>query len=116
MDATSSNDDFQDTLKKLSQKYREEIPEKLKLLRKYIDELKSDPQESTLKALRLEVHKMAGSAGSFGFPRTSEICKEFEKEILQVLSNFSLQKTSGGFIEFEKYLSKLQDSLSTKSL
>ncbi|QLH37528.1 MAG: Hpt domain-containing protein [Parachlamydiaceae bacterium] len=56
------------------------MPEKLKLLRKYIDELKSDPQESTLKALRLEVHKMAGSAGSFGFPRTSEICKEFEKK------------------------------------
>ena len=57
-----------------------------------IDEIRKKPTEKDLKELRLQVHKLAGSAGLYGYNEVSQICKEFDQLLVQETEHLILQK------------------------
>lgn len=72
-----------DIMKHFREEYICSIPEKLKQLEELIDDVLETAREETIQSLRLHVHRIAGSAGTYGFPEVSTACKEFERVILQ---------------------------------
>lgn len=99
------------TLEKLEAEYKKNFPGKIELFQSLMDALHHSFQEETLLALRIEVHKMAGSAGSFGFPEVSVICKEFERDIIQKIKELpSSGENSQWILDFDSYLKKIKDA------
>ena len=97
-------------LAKLEDDYRNAIPEKFKSLQKHIDDMRSSIREDSLANLRMEVHKIAGTAGTFGFPEVSVICKEFEKDLIQKIKEYP--DTHGNpewLVVFDSYLKKIKE-------
>ena len=79
-----------DFLSKLKEQYKATIPEKWQMLHDLIKSLSEDPaDEKSLKALRQELHKISGSAGTYGFPKASDLCRHAEKEIVLLLKDSS---------------------------
>ncbi len=72
-------------LQKLRETYQKTIPEKLENLTSLITSLHQNPDKATLTELRGVVHKIAGSAGTYGFLGVSEICRDMEKSIVDEL-------------------------------
>lgn len=64
--------------KEIQDQYRETIPEKEHLLKVLVDTLRQKCDVSTINALRYELHKIAGSAGVYGFAHVSKLCKQFD--------------------------------------
>jgi len=69
------------SLEDLMRKYRESIPSKLEQIARLIDEYEHSPSKENLAALKLAVHKLAGSAGTYGYPEASRLCKNLESQI-----------------------------------
>ena len=64
--------------KKLFEEYRKSIPEKIKAMRDAAIKLKEKFSQEDLTALRFIVHKTAGNAGTFGYPKVSDLCKVWD--------------------------------------
>lgn len=84
--------DSEERLKAIQEKYRKAydktIPEKLILLEGLLQEMQNGIQEPTLKAFRMEIHKIAGSAGTVGYDEVSAICKKLDGELSSMLEKF----------------------------
>lgn len=84
--------DSDDRLKAMQDKWRKEydktIPEKLNHLESLIQEMQKGIEEPTLKAFRMEIHKIAGSAGTVGYMDVSAICKQLDGELKEMLEKF----------------------------
>ena len=74
--------------KELLEEYRKTIPQKLQNIKELINQFKAKSTHQALEALRFSVHKLAGSAGTYGFAKVSQICKKWELDILDKLSHF----------------------------
>lgn len=72
----------EEKMNKIREEYLKTVPDKLLFIDQKLDEMKEEIQEEHLRALRLHVHRIAGSAGTYGFPKVSTCCKQFEQEIL----------------------------------
>jgi HPt (histidine-containing phosphotransfer) domain-containing protein len=83
----SSNNQNSDAIKKIQLEYEKTIPKKLQELKTLQDAAKKTPSLDNLTALRFFVHKLAGSAGTYGFLEVSTLCKQYEQDILEVLKN-----------------------------
>jgi HPt (histidine-containing phosphotransfer) domain-containing protein len=100
-------------LEKLEEEYKNSIPEKIDSLQKHIENLRQAMNEETLKTLRIEVHKIAGTAGSFGFSQVSKICKEFEQDLIQKMKEFpSFHGNSQWITDLDNYLIKVRKGFS----
>lgn len=94
-------------MERLQNEYRLTIPEKIRTLRQTAIQIETEISEESLKNLRLLVHKMAGSSGTYGFPDTCRLCKQFEAEILADINTFS---QSGGRADWvRKYRSRIDE-------
>ncbi|MBA2368666.1 MAG: response regulator [Candidatus Protochlamydia sp.] len=62
-------------------RYEKSIPEKIERLEEEILNLQRNPTLENLKIFKTEIHKIAGSAGSYGHMKVSELCKKMEKKI-----------------------------------
>lgn len=82
------NDPLPEVLKQLKQKYQNEIPEHLKELKQLIENVQKNVTLENLKALRLAIHKMSGSAGTYGYEEVSHICRQWDLEISQKIDAF----------------------------
>lgn len=69
----------------LKENYQKTIPDKIERLEKLILNIQKDPTKDNLQTLRGEVHKIAGSAGCYGFDYVSELCKNLEKDLISQL-------------------------------
>lgn len=78
-----------DPLEKLKQKYNKMIPAIISELDQLISTLKLKGDEESLKALRQNVHKIAGSAGSVGYPAVSDLCKQWERFLIKKLETLA---------------------------
>ena len=67
----------------LKEHYYKSIYDKLEKLEKLILLVQKSPAISNLQALKEEVHKLAGSSGSYGFPTVSDLCKKLEQALNQ---------------------------------
>jgi HPt (histidine-containing phosphotransfer) domain-containing protein len=102
-------------LEKLAKEYQNSVPEKLHVLQNHIEEMRPKIREDSLKNLRMDIHKMAGTAGTFGFPVVSKICKEFEINLIEKIKKFSAVEDNSKWIqEFDGYLRKIKEGFSHK--
>lgn len=73
-----SPDNMQAMLEKLGREYRKKISEKIKILTEMVREIQKKNDRDSLIGLKNVVHKIAGSAGSYGFSEVSQLCKKLE--------------------------------------
>ena len=109
-----------DRLKAIQDKWRKEydktIQEKLKTLESLIQEMQQGIQEPTLKAFRMEIHKIAGSAGTVGYDTVSVFCKQLDAELSDMLKKFQDVPPEPSIVtRFQSDLSHIKDLFSFKS-
>ena len=68
-------------LKALYTRYRDALPERLGRLDGLLAEARSGNEDS-LRAFVADLHKLAGTAGSFGEPALGEAARAFEIELM----------------------------------
>lgn len=100
-----------ETMRELQEAYRKGLPDKLKQIRMKLDALQKEKSKELLTDLRFLVHKMAGSAGSFGYSAVSNICKTWEAQIVAVLTSGELDH-SQLYRDSERYFAEIQEKFS----
>jgi HPt (histidine-containing phosphotransfer) domain-containing protein len=81
--------------------YKEGIPGKLKEIRRLMDLYREGGSNDTKQLLYIQVHKFAGSAGTYGFNSLSVILKEMEKEVKELSPQVDVR-------EFERFLKRIE--------
>lgn len=89
----------------LKKNYDESIHEKIALLRDLIKKTQKNP--SVIKDLKIEIHKMAGSAGTYGYESVSDVCKSLENEMNARLENGSYRDPEW-LSTFDEHLKKIE--------
>lgn len=74
-------------LQELRRAYDKTIYDKIALLAKLIKAVQNNPKQTELDELKNAVHKMGGSAGSYGYDKVSLLCKELDKQISEKLTS-----------------------------
>ncbi|MFT4552735.1 MAG: diguanylate cyclase (GGDEF)-like protein [Chlamydiales bacterium] len=72
-------------LDKLQKEYERNIFDKVEMLEELTKTVSEDPNPENLEKLKYELHKIAGSAGSFGYNKATEVCRNLELEIIDRL-------------------------------
>ena len=67
----------------LTARYLASIDDKLKELQRLISQYFIAPSEDTLKPLQGAVHKIAGSAGTYGFEAVTDLCRALEQRFIE---------------------------------
>jgi HPt (histidine-containing phosphotransfer) domain-containing protein len=109
----SSESDIDAVLKKFTEEYKLTIPEKIATLRQILDDMKQKITVDNMKALRFNIHKIAGSAGTYGFGTVSKLCREFEFEIISKIE--AMDKIPGDpnwLVSFEQVFEKIKKEFS----
>lgn len=76
----------------LIKEYVKTIGDKIGLLTELVKSVQANPSTDSLTALKNSVHKIAGSAGTYGFLDVSKICKDMEFQITRQLSSNAIEK------------------------
>ncbi|MEI8366195.1 MAG: Hpt domain-containing protein [Parachlamydiaceae bacterium] len=98
------------SLNRIFAEYRASIPQKLELLETLIKEVKTAGSEEKMKELRLQVHKISGSAGMYGYTKAGEICKEFSLVLHRKTDTLNQSKTDPNWgNEFDDYIQKIRE-------
>jgi len=66
---------------KIKSAYEKTIPSKIELLTNSIRRVQQHPNQDNLTHLQNIIHKMGGSAGSYGYSSVSILCKDMDSEI-----------------------------------
>ena len=91
--------DTSDPLAELKASYLEKIGEKLEQIESSIANIQNEGSDENLEALKKVVHKIAGSAGSYGFPEVTRLCKAKENELLSLIGNSEKQQEKVSMID-----------------
>lgn len=92
--------------------YRSTIPEKIAHIEQLIGDLKTKVSQETVTTLRMAVHKLAGSSGTYGFERCSRLCRDLDADLKLKLENFSLDFFNPEYIKMlELFLVRLKNFL-----
>lgn len=62
--------------------YQKTIFDKVERLERMIQLVQKNPSQKNLQNLRTEIHKLAGSSGSYGYTNVSRLCKSLEQELI----------------------------------
>lgn len=109
-----SESDLNDVLKKFTEEYKLTIPEKMATLRQILDEMKEKITLDNMNALRFNVHKIAGSAGTYGFGNVSKMCRDFEFDIMRKLDFWGeVPGNPAWLVEFEATFEKIKKEFSS---
>lgn len=93
--------------------YDRAIPEKLQKLEILISEFKKSMNLDSLTTLRFAVHKLAGSAGTYGYDSVSVICKEWDLQLLQKIKDFPASLDEQSWIaEMDRNLHQIKEGFS----
>lgn len=65
-------------LAKLRDSYLERVPAELDVLSQLVQKMAGTPERALLEELHLRLHKVAGSAGTFGLTKMSECARQLE--------------------------------------
>ena len=103
-----------DAMQELLEQYRKKLPEKIFHLRTLIGNLKSSSSQETLKEIISAIHKLAGSAGTYGLMEISIECKKKEKELQHLITHFDKGKVSTSFFDDLIYFIEALERLSTE--
>lgn len=89
------SDDFLEGLKK---EYEASIPEKISHIEGLIKAIQEGFSKENVEALKKELHKIAGSAGSYGHMEVSRFCKKMELKLEEDLKDIEQYKDSQEWI------------------
>jgi diguanylate cyclase (GGDEF)-like protein len=79
--ANLTNEEEAEALAGLKRDYLRDAPERLAELRKDLAAFRAGEADA-LDSLRQRFHRLAGSGGSYGFPRVTEVCRAMEIRIM----------------------------------
>ncbi len=88
MTTANSNPLPPEVAKELQQTYLAGLPAKISEIQSLTKQLSSTPSLESLKALRVLIHKMVGSAGTYGFPLVSSLCKPWDMRLMEFIEHF----------------------------
>ena len=97
-------------MEELQAEYLKTLPEKISEMERLIAAFVNQPEEKSKEELKRAVHKLAGSAGSFGFMQVTEMCRAMEQE-LGAVSDFAnidpwKEKLSAFFMKLKEAFEK----------
>ncbi|MBI5274503.1 MAG: Hpt domain-containing protein [Chlamydiales bacterium] len=75
----------QDAFKKIQETYLQGLSEKFKEIDRLFNQLKNQWNKEDIVALRFIIHKLAGNAGTFGFPKVSDLCHIWDQKLIAML-------------------------------
>ncbi|CUI16355.1 Conserved hypothetical protein [Candidatus Protochlamydia naegleriophila] len=94
-----SEEDISDNfLAEITERYQRSISDKLERLEKMILAIQKAPTSEHMQAFKMEIHKIAGSSGSYGYPRVGELCKEMEKNLADKIELVKLGKFNSAWL------------------
>ena len=100
-------------LQQLKEAYRKSLPEKFEAIRQLIKKLRQNVAVETIKELRFYIHKMAGSAGIYGYPNVSDICRTWDQNLSEMITAFpACQKDSSWLDDFDRRFEKIKQEFS----
>lgn len=98
-----------DPMQRLKDKYKQMIPGIVKDLEALVQTVKSQKNFESITALKQSVHKIAGSAGSVGFPAVSDLCKQWERGLIKQLETLDKVPLDPSFFETQDdFLSQIK--------
>lgn len=107
----------EDILAKFTREYKETIPLKIQTITDLLDRLKVKIDLETLKELRMHIHKIAGSAGTYGFKAVSEQCRAFEKELIEKVEHFEEHPGDPAWIKgFEESFANIKTAFTAQDI
>ncbi len=62
--------------------YQKTIFDKIERLERMIQLVQKNPDQKNFQNLRTEIHKLAGSSGSYGYSKVSSLCKSLEQDLI----------------------------------
>lgn len=96
-------------LRDLVDEYQKSVGEKIENVEKLILEVEKNPSLENLTALKMEVHKIAGSAGSYGYKKAGDLCKELDQKLKELISHFQENAVSTEWINsLDEFYGKLK--------
>ena len=100
-------------MKLLKEEYCKTFPMKLERIRSLIDSLKKNWTKDNLDPLRFDIHKLAGSAGTYGYDKISEMSKVIEEYIIKELDHFDpLSINKELLIKLDQFFESLRQGFS----
>ena len=102
-------------LEGLKQKYLATIPEKIDLITHLVTSAQETPDSPHLNELKDTLHKISGSAGSYGFKNISALCKELDSQISEHLATGSITDKSW-LSSFTTFLSKIKEGFTAPAI
>ena len=70
---------------KLLNQYHQSLRGKIVQLKELVQAVERGRDQTSLIALRAFIHKMGGSAGTYGYPEVSALCKEWDKLLIETI-------------------------------
>lgn len=71
----------------LFEQYTSSLPEKLQTVEELVEKAVQSPSQETIETLKAAIHKLSGSAGTYGYVKAGEICKQLEQKLVLNLQN-----------------------------
>ncbi|WP_068470046.1 response regulator [Candidatus Protochlamydia phocaeensis] len=99
----------------LQKEYDSSIFQKIEILTNLIKAVQKDPNLPQLNELHSEIHKMSGSAGSFGYDSVSILCKKKDEEIRNRIESNDF-KDQNWLLSFNEFLQKIKFCFQTDSI
>lgn len=90
--------ELSEALADIKRDYDKSIYSKMENLEKMIVDIQRSPSYENLQYLKIEVHKLAGSSGSYGYANVSEICKIMELELMKQMQLAQKSKAQSQFL------------------
>ena len=102
-------------LQEIKKEYEKTIPAKIISLRQLIDALNHDWNKDNLMALRFHVHKIAGSAGTYGYQKASDLCRHLDQLSLEELGHFDPGQINNELlIQFDQSFEKIKQGFTSE--
>lgn len=96
-------------LSDLVDEYQKSIGEKIENIEKLLLEVEKNPSLENLSALKTEVHKIAGSAGSYGYKKAGDLCKALDNKLKELIDHFPDQGVPADWINsLDEFYGKLK--------
>ncbi len=110
--AAPKDESVDEIMGKISEEYTKSIPDKIKKLEESVNNLANGADGKSLKSLREETHKIAGSAGTYGYQQASILCKRFVSKLDEWIKDFSTKPISEEkILEMKKFLENIKNAL-----
>lgn len=108
------NKSVQAKLQELQKNYAKQLPQKIQDLVAQWQKIKVSFDKQSLKDFNVTIHKLCGTAGTYGYPLVSKIARDLEIYINQLLDYRALNATH--YSEISHLMSKMEDTIKTNDV